>query len=416
MSEFTFLSSDQVYGSNQLDIMKRYGTRCAITDFSILLGGKVSSKYTTSEGNTGKDRAGLWWTKTPDLTDRAYYVADCGRADGYCVLDWASCYSHITGIGARPAIPYSLIQPKVSNGAIGKGGILEVEYCEYPQTVDCENYACELERAYRNGSLRITGKKYTAEPVGNVLWLKPFCPEGRSLRPRTYIEYEYEGSKHIRYVGDLMGRDLKGGVLSDGRTIQSGNIYWVRVEPIIWLVDEKADIALAKNILFSGVTFLEEYGPPWITKPSRPGWGCTWNGDFYHVYVERTAYDYSDGDFNRTTIKKFMDDFFSKEIVPDSVYLQNTSTEQLQNIGENEPIKNKNSDIFNFKVTKSLLKKINIIADENLFSMMFNYVIRNKGLSDEELNILKNRWHILEKNVKTMKLEKTKIITNLLNI
>ena len=54
----TFLTGDQIFGNNQLDIISRYGTKCAITDFSILLGGYVSPDYYTSEGNTRKDRTG----------------------------------------------------------------------------------------------------------------------------------------------------------------------------------------------------------------------------------------------------------------------------------------------------------------------------------------------------------------------
>ena len=74
MSNFTFLTEDQIFGNNQLDILKRYGTKCAITDFAILLGGYVSSSYYTSEGDNGKNRTGWWWTKTPiDGDARAVY-------------------------------------------------------------------------------------------------------------------------------------------------------------------------------------------------------------------------------------------------------------------------------------------------------------------------------------------------------
>lgn len=69
MNNFTFLTDDQLFGNNQLDIISRYGTKCAITDFSILLGGYVSSDDYTSEGNTRKDRTGWWWTKTPYNND-----------------------------------------------------------------------------------------------------------------------------------------------------------------------------------------------------------------------------------------------------------------------------------------------------------------------------------------------------------
>lgn len=75
MNNFTFLTDEQIFGSNQLDIIRKYGTACAITDFSILLGGFVSSYY-TSEGNTGKDRTGWWWTKSSDGDNDARAV-DC---------------------------------------------------------------------------------------------------------------------------------------------------------------------------------------------------------------------------------------------------------------------------------------------------------------------------------------------------
>ena len=74
MNSCTFLTEDQIFGNNQLDIFKKYGTKCAITDFSILLGGYVSSNYFTDEGNTNKDRAGWWWTKTPDGDNDARVV------------------------------------------------------------------------------------------------------------------------------------------------------------------------------------------------------------------------------------------------------------------------------------------------------------------------------------------------------
>ena len=39
MLDFRFLTTAQVFG---LDILKKYGSRCTITDFAILLGGKVT--------------------------------------------------------------------------------------------------------------------------------------------------------------------------------------------------------------------------------------------------------------------------------------------------------------------------------------------------------------------------------------
>ena len=267
MDEFTLLTKDQVFGTDQLEILKKYGAQCAITDFSILLGGIVSSNDYTSEGRILKDRTGPWWTKSTDGDDDAYIVSYGGfKAWGFV---------NIRHVGARPVIPYSEISSMCSEPVRRENGVLEVEYGEYPQMVVDEGYSVELERAYNNGGLRTTGKTYTTDSVR-------FQDTNTSFIARTHIEYEYKGKKYIRFVGDFNCVEK---ILSDGRKIQLGQAYWVSVEPITWLVDEKADIALSKKILFSGVQF-------------------------------KSGTDYYDGDFDKTDIKQFMDTYFSKDIVP----------------------------------------------------------------------------------------------------
>ena len=298
MNNFTFLTDEQIFGNNQLDIISRYGTKCAITDFSILLGGYVTSYYYTSEGNARKDRTGWWWTKSSDGDNDAIVVSKSGDRSWFNVSKRSGGY--------RPALPYSSIQSISSNGLRGANGIKEIEYGEYPQTIVDENYSRELERAYNNRSLGTTGKNYTTDSVR-------YQDTDTSFRARTYTEYEYNGSKYIRFVGDL---NCEGEVLSDGRTIETGQAYWVRVEPITWLVDERANIALSKKLIFSGLQF-------------------------------KNRRDYK-GDFDRTDIKQFMDNYFSKEIVSDRVYSQTTSVEQTQSIEGKEPVRKQNPYGFNF--------------------------------------------------------------------
>ena len=298
MNNFTFLTDEQIYENNKLDIISRYGTKCAITDFSILLGGYVSSEYYTSEGNTIKDRTGWWWIKSSDGDNDVRIVYRNGNSYWDIVIKRDG--------GVRPALPYSSIQSISSNGERGASGIKETLYGEYPQTIVDENYSRELERAYNNGSLKTTGKKYTTDSVR-------FQDTVTSFRARVHTEYEYKGSKYIRFVGDS---NCDGEVLSDGRKIQSGNAYWVRVEPIIWLVDEKANIALCKKIIFSGVQF---------------------NNRSYYK-----------GDFEKTDIGRFTNTIFAKEIITDRVYSQTTSVEQIQNLEGKEKSRKQNPYGFNF--------------------------------------------------------------------
>jgi hypothetical protein len=266
MIDFSFLDKEQIFGENRLEIFKEYGTKAAITDFSILLGGYVNNDYHTKEGNTDKDRIGWWWTRTDDGYNDACVVSDYGDSRYNNVYDRDG--------GARPALPYSSISSISSNEVRGSFGIKEVEYGEYPQTIVDEPFSRELEKNYKRGSgIRKTGKTYTTDSVD-------YDDHDRSFEPRKHEEFEYKGRRYIRIVGDHNGEDYN---LSDGRIIVSGEPYWVAVEPIKWLVDERANIALSKKIIFSGVQF-------------------------------KKTQDYK-GDFNRTDIKQFIDKHFAKEIV-----------------------------------------------------------------------------------------------------
>ena len=125
MSNFTFLTADQVFGTDQLEILKKYGVKCAITDFSILLGGIVSADNYTSEGRTLKDRTSWWWTKSSFRCDYSAHAVDqYGNENWDLVLERYG--------GFRPVIPYSEISSMCSDPVRDEYGILEVEYGEYP--------------------------------------------------------------------------------------------------------------------------------------------------------------------------------------------------------------------------------------------------------------------------------------------
>ena len=260
--DLTFLTKEQV---ENLEILKKYGIKAAITDFAILLGGFVSSEYYTSEGNTRKDRTGWWWTKSSDGFNCAHAVF----TDGDSICSYVCKHNG----GARPALPYSSIQSISSNGVRGASGIKEIEYGEYPQTIVDENYSRELEIAYNHGSLRTTGKNYTTDSYH-------YLQIGPSFSTRTHTEYEYNGSKYIRFVGDS---NCDGKILSNGIKVEIDKPYWVKVEPVVWLVDEKEDIALSKKIIASGVQF-----------------------------NKRSDYQ---GDFSKTDIKWFMDTYLSNDLI-----------------------------------------------------------------------------------------------------
>ena len=173
MFDFTFLTTGQIFGyrvfdmfdlkfaryyyDKQLDVFKRYGTECAITDFSILLGGRVKNYY-ENEGREGKNRAGCWWTSTYTISSNfkvhaIYSSAINDTTIGYSVFD--------CDVGGRPATNFSLIRHFCSRQKQLENGILEVEFGEYPQDIVNEELSEELENAYLNGLIKQTGKSYT---------------------------------------------------------------------------------------------------------------------------------------------------------------------------------------------------------------------------------------------------------------
>lgn len=75
MSNFTFLTQEQFFEGDKLDIFKKRGTKATVTDFSILLGAYVSDYHVDSDSSL-KGRTGYYWTKSDDGDNdaRAVYV------------------------------------------------------------------------------------------------------------------------------------------------------------------------------------------------------------------------------------------------------------------------------------------------------------------------------------------------------
>ena len=144
ISDFTFLTKEQCFGDNQLEILKKRGTKAAITDFSILLGGYVSPDNYIDNDRSLEGRTGNYWTKS------AYYIDDSSSDKKDLKDDVLRNGIYVVGvngimhnsselhriIGARPALPFFEVSSIPTNGESckrAKDGILEVEYGYYPQ-------------------------------------------------------------------------------------------------------------------------------------------------------------------------------------------------------------------------------------------------------------------------------------------
>ena len=218
MSDFTFLTEEQIFGSNQIDVIKKRGTKAAISDFSVLLGGWVSDYHVDSDSSL-KGRTGCYWTKSDDGDNDARVVFARGTRN----------YSNVNerNRGARPALPFSSISNIPTNGESGKrarDGVLEVEYGYYPQRAVSRDMQERLERAYRSSSISKTGNSYTTDSVA-------YDDYDTAFQPQTHQEYEYNGKRYVRVEANSY-YDGNNFTLSNGEQYRDGDNVWVEVEPV----------------------------------------------------------------------------------------------------------------------------------------------------------------------------------------
>ena len=268
MSEFTFLTQEQFFEDDKLDIFKKRGTMAAVTDFSILLGAYVSNYHVEGDSSL-EGRTGYYWTKSDDGDNDARVVYGDGPRS----------YDNVrtrTG-GARPALPFSSIDRIPTNGVSGRkasDGILEVEYGYYPQNAVSKDMQTRLEREYSSGRIRKTGNGYTTDS-------RAYDAYDDSFLAQRHEEYEYNGKRYVR-VEVNAGKSQY--TLSNGENYRDGDSVWVEVAPVKWLVDERAKMMITEKLIFAGVQFNKERN--------------------YHTR-----------DFDKTDIKTFMDRYLARDLV-----------------------------------------------------------------------------------------------------
>lgn len=259
---FTLLNLNQISSESGLDcIMKEYGRKAAQTDLALLLGG-LSDAHTDDFRTIEGERSCPYVTKTSSYGG----VVMCTN-DGKITTGDPTSRMH----PVRPVLPSEEVY-KISPRTKKTLRFCDiVEYGEYPQTVVGEAVSDVLDKLFTLSSIRTTGKQYTFDMVD----VSDNC---RLFEPITLPEYEVDGEKFIRIVARPCHYDVK---LSNGKYVQKGKIYWVRVQPIEWLLDPSG-VMVAKKCLFAGIQF-------------------------------STASKYK-CDFSETFMKWYLDNYFSKEI------------------------------------------------------------------------------------------------------
>lgn len=262
MNQYTFLSEEEIekLGSERVAVA---------TDYTKLLG----LNYNNQTGHC------YYWTKTDDNNYDAIAVSPSGNTEWFRV--------NARTAGARPAFPFSAISSISSNIVRGQDGELDLIYGEYPQTVAPYELQEILTAALKDSGREFgisNHSHYSLEHDCTLITEKKYTIETRSLGdygdpfvPLFLDEIIYQGTKYVQLIAKTNC------VLSDGNIYHEGSSVWVKVEPVHWKIYEEFGFVLSKKVLFSGIAF-----------------HCESNYE---------------GDFEKTDIKKYLDQYFSKEII-----------------------------------------------------------------------------------------------------
>ena len=244
--ELTLLSEGQIWENrivSQLEVIRKYGTKAAITDLCILTGCELfeDTAYNIKEDSSLTGRTGWFSTKSDDGDNNVRLVDEFGLLGSYhrCVRCCA----------IRPVLQsFAILSLTFPNRVNGYNGTEEVEFGEYPQNAANSRMQNILESEYNRG-MNKTGRSYTFDSV-------KFIEYETGFKPVTYEEYEYKGKKYIRIKAnsDFNGNKFE---LSNGVEYRDGDYVWVEVSPVKWLIDDKAGILISKKGLVSGIRFLD---------------------------------------------------------------------------------------------------------------------------------------------------------------
>ena len=292
--ELTLLSEGQIWGNSsepQLEVLKKYGTKAAITDLCVLTGSYLSedTDFNIDEDSSLKGRTGWFWTRSDD------------DDNDVCGVNWNGNrflrYRYLRNGAVRPALQSSVIFSQISTNRVrGYNRTEEVEYGEYPQYAADSRMQSILESEYNRG-MNKTGRSYTFDSV-------KYDDYDTGFKPVAYEEYEYQGKKYIRIRANS---DFEGGKfkLSNGVEYRDGDYVWVEVSPVKWLIDDRTGILISKMGLVSGIRFLDK----------------------------RTNYK---GDFSRTEMKEYLDRYMIHDLTQTATFtrVQDMTPEEKERFEE----------------------------------------------------------------------------------
>ena len=292
----TLLSEGQIWGNNkesQLEVIRKYGTKAAITDLCVLTGSYLceDTDYNIDEDRSLTGRTSRFWTRSSDGVDNVCEVNLTGNR--------STKHRYQRNSAVRPALQSSVIFSQISPSRVrGYNGTEEVEYGEYPQNAADSRMQNILESEYNRG-MNKTGRGYTFDSV-------KYDDYDTGFKPVTYEEYEYQGNEYIRIKAnsDFGSNKFK---LSNGVEYRNGDYVWVEVSPVKWLIDDRTGILISKKGLVSGIRFLDKN----------------------HYYT---------GDFAKTEMKEYLDRYMLRDLTQPVTFtrVQNMTSEEKERFEEKQ--------------------------------------------------------------------------------
>ena len=201
--DFNILDISQIDSPYTLEIFKK-GCVAKQTDLVTLLGGDGS--YNAYNGDSPSN-----------------IVLFDGTIHHYCREEKM--------IGIRPIVPFQKISDGIISKHINEDGILEVEYGYYPQNILVSEEAEQVQW------------------INNTLYAKYTSNSYKPNDMNSLSEHEYNGNRYIIFYTLFSKRESYPEKLSDGSKVDPEKTYFIKVEPIKWLVDKKSGLAISKYIL-----------------------------------------------------------------------------------------------------------------------------------------------------------------------
>ncbi len=223
--EIKILEENDVQGNSPLRVIENFGAQASLTDLAALTGCRASDDVHAADNGF----AGMYWLSTP-----VGFETSCVNNIGKVI--WK--YSNGDNAGIRPVmalsdLPFEIRENHLSKVDFGNGKMLSCKYGEFPQTVVNDKLKYILDDKLENDDISYTDRIHLFD--GEYL-----CPE-----------YAYNKNKYIR----LTVKKHNLGVLSNDERAVTGETYWLKVEPIKWIVDERSDLMVSQKILLSGIKF-----------------------------------------------------------------------------------------------------------------------------------------------------------------